>query len=173
MTKTIFETPRVLVREWSLQDVDSCFLLAANPLVMQYVSEPMKDATQALEAIKRRQRDYATRGYGRYAVVEKSSGKVIGLTGPKYDKDIDCDDVAIWLLPDYWGKGLGTEILKACLNFCFDELALERVVGIVDPLNGASKRILEKCGMTFESVISYHGEQCELYSKSKIAQQLD
>lgn len=169
MTKTIFETPHVSVREWSLQDVDSCFLLAANPLVMKYISEPIKDPTQALEAIKRRHRDYATRGYGRYAVVEKSSGKVIGLTGPRYDSDIDCVDVAVWLLPDYWGKGLGTEILKECLNFCFDRLALKRVVGIVDPLNGASKRILEKCGMTFEGIIDYHGEKCELYSKSKIA----
>jgi hypothetical protein len=33
MIETIFETPRVLVREWSLQDIDSCFLLVANPIV--------------------------------------------------------------------------------------------------------------------------------------------
>ncbi|MDF5727626.1 MAG: GNAT family N-acetyltransferase [Rhizonema sp. PD38] len=168
MTLTIFETPHVSVREWSLQDVDSYFKLAANPLVMRYISEPIKDPLQALEAIKRRHRDYATRGYGRYAVVEKSSGKVIGLTGLRYDSDIDCVDVAIWLLPDYWGNGLGTEILIECFSFCFDRLALKRVVGIVDPLNGASKRILEKCGMIFLGIIDYHGEKCELYSIFKI-----
>lgn len=166
MTKSVFETPRVSVREWSLQDIDASFLLASNPLVMKYIAEPIKDLSQALEAIKRRHRDYETRGYGRYAVVEKSSGKVIGLTGPRYDSDIDCVDVAIWLFPDYWDKGLGTEILKECLKYCFDKLALMRVVGIVDPLNGVSKRILVKCGMTFESVIDYHGEKCELYSRS-------
>ena len=65
MIKIIFETPRVSVREWSLQDVDSCFKLAANPLVMKYISEPIKDLAQALESIKRRHRDYATQGFGR------------------------------------------------------------------------------------------------------------
>lgn len=167
MADTVFETSRVLVREWSFQDVDSCFLLAANPAVMKYISEPTKNLSQTLEAIKRRNQDYATRGYGRYSVVEKSSSKIIGLTGPRYDIEIDCVDVAIWLLPDYWGRGLGTEILQECINFCFDRLMLKRIVGIVDPLNDASKRVLEKCEMTFEDIIDYHGEKCELYSKSQ------
>lgn len=47
-----------------------------------------------------------------------------------------------------WGAGLATEAAAAVLREAFTTLALPRVLGGVDDANHASRRVLEKLGMT-------------------------
>jgi len=67
--------------------------------------------------------------------------------------------VAFWLLPVSWGRGLATEAGRAVLDYGVERLALGRIIGLVDPANAGSIRVLEKLGMTRSGVIEYQGEE--------------
>ncbi|GAA3412269.1 GNAT family protein [Paenibacillus hodogayensis] len=52
--------------------------------------------------------------------------------------------------PDYWGKGIATEVANLLVNFGFKELHLHRIYATCDPRNIGSAKVLNKVGMTQE-----------------------
>ena len=62
-----------------------------------------------------------------------------------------------------WGKGFATEAGQASMQYGFQELGLESVVGIVHLENKASQRVLEKIGMSLTEQAQYFGMDCYRY----------
>lgn len=58
-------------------------------------------------------------------------------------------EIGYAIMPSYWGNGLGTEISETMVNYSRSIRKAKTIVGITDPANIASKRILEKCGLSF------------------------
>ncbi|MDE4085277.1 GNAT family protein [Planococcus maritimus] len=52
--------------------------------------------------------------------------------------------------PDYWGKGIATELAEKLVCFGFDKLNLHRIYATCAPENIASRKVLEKAGLLFE-----------------------
>ena len=55
-----------------------------------------------------------------------------------------------------WGKGYGTEAVKAVVNFAFDELKLHRVIADYYAINTGSSKLFEKAGFTREGIFKDH-----------------
>jgi ribosomal-protein-alanine N-acetyltransferase len=49
----------------------------------------------------------------------------------------------------YWGQGYATEMAEAMLSIGFDALHLTHIYAATDAGNVKSRRVMEKCGMTF------------------------
>jgi len=49
--------------------------------------------------------------------------------------------------PDWWGKGIATEVARAALTWAFVTHHWPKIVGATDTLNVASARVLERVGM--------------------------
>ena len=47
---------------------------------------------------------------------------------------------------EFWGKGYATEAARASVEFGKKNIGLKEIIGLTDPLNIASQRVLEKCG---------------------------
>ncbi len=73
---------------------------------------------------------------------------------------------------DYWGKGLGCEILSALLGFGFNELNLHRIYAYMLEPNKKAIRCFEKCGFTREGIareaVFRHGEYLNMIWMSMI-----
>lgn len=54
-----------------------------------------------------------------------------------------------WLAIPFWGQGLATEAAQALVDITFDITRTPTLNATVVPLNGASRRVLEKCGFAF------------------------
>jgi RimJ/RimL family protein N-acetyltransferase len=52
------------------------------------------------------------------------------------------------LAADHWGQGLATEGAKAVVQYSFAKLGLGELVSFTVPANVASRRVMEKLGMT-------------------------
>lgn len=76
-------------------------------------------------------------------------------------------EVLYGISPSRWGEGFATEATLAMLRYGFDEAGLDRIMGIADRENAASRRVLEKIGMTFEEYVLYEGREEARYSISK------
>ncbi len=72
-----------------------------------------------------------------------------GLSVPEYLPEIlPAIEIGWRLSRSNWGKGFATEAAQACAHFAFNQLELERLLGIYQIGNEASARVMEKLGMT-------------------------
>jgi RimJ/RimL family protein N-acetyltransferase len=165
--KTILETERLVLREFDEGDVEAFYVLGSDPAIICYTGDPgggLKSLDHAREILRSHPlADYRAHGFGRWACVLKASDEVIGFAGLKFLDDLHEVDLGYRLLPSHWGLGLATEAAQAILDFGFDRLGLKQIVGLADPANVASVRVLEKVGMKPVGSIEYHGEQCVKY----------
>ena len=158
------ETKRLALRALTVEDAPAFFALNSHPEVMRFTHEPqLKSLEEARDALARYP-DFDTVGYGRWGCVLKEEQRVIGFCGLKYLDNLHAVDVGYRLLPEYWGRGLATEACLASVQFGFDVLKLDRIIGLVLAENAASVRVLEKVGMRLEGEISYDGQWVLQYS---------
>ena len=84
-----------------------------------------------------------------FAIRLKETGKLIGII-LYFDETEDSCEIGYGIGSDYWHHGYATEAVKRFLEFCFYEKGFRTVRASFFPENEASKRVMEKCGMTFE-----------------------
>jgi RimJ/RimL family protein N-acetyltransferase len=149
--RRMMETERLWLREFDEGDVADFYALGSDPQVIRYTgADQLTSLEHALEVLRSRPiADYQQYGYGRWACILKTTGEFIGWAGLKYLKELPGVDMGYWLLPAHWGCGLATEAAAACVRYGFERLNLQCIIGLVDPANVASVRVLEKVGMNY------------------------
>ena len=153
--KYYIETERLILRELQKGDLQAWYDMDSNPLVHKYLgNQPVKNFGEIENAFQLIQLQYAENGIGRWAAIEKKTGNFIGWAGLKFIREyennhINFYDVGYRLHPKYWAQGYATESAKAALTYGFTKMNLTEIFGIADVDNIASRKALEKCGLTF------------------------
>ena len=147
--KILIETPRLLMREFCLDDVSAVYEFSTHPEVMRYTGDlgivkTKQDAEDLI--VNCWQAEYKKYGYSRYALIHKEANKTIGFCGVKYEPELFCPDIGYRMLPKYWGKGLATEAVKATLEYAKNTLGLTKIIGEVVVEHTASNNVLLKSG---------------------------
>jgi [ribosomal protein S5]-alanine N-acetyltransferase len=144
---TIFETDRLIIRQFTKDDYENYFILHGDPQVMQYI-RPAEDR----EACDKRFEDsilHATpHDYlGRWAVDEKESGRFVGCFVicpiPKQEERIQ---LGYSFIPEVWGRGYATEASKAGVDYFYNRTPLTEIYGVTEIPNIASQKVLLKAG---------------------------
>jgi len=164
--KIILETERLILREFDEGDVEAFYVLGSDPVIIRHTLDPavstsIEHAREILRSAP--MADYQKHGFGRWAVVLKANGEVIGFAGLKHLDDLGEVDVGYRLMPAYWGKGLATEANRPTIEYGFTRLRLPRIIGLVDPANTASVRVLQKLGLTYAGNIDFRGSSLARY----------
>ena len=162
------ETERVILREFRMKDAPAIFDFGSNAEVHRYTGDAMLKSVDEAENIISEVffDDYKKYGYGRWAVYYKPDNKVIGFAGLKYLPELNETDIGFRILPEYWGNGIMSEASREILKFGFENLKLNRIIGVVMPQNIASFKVLEKIGLKFYKSDFY--ESTEKYNWYKI-----
>jgi RimJ/RimL family protein N-acetyltransferase len=152
MSDTI-DTDRLHLRRFTLEDAEAMTPLVTDPEVLRYTGErPLTSIEAVRDLLTAKQlRDYRVHGYGRMAVIEKASGRLIGFSGLKRLEHLDETDVGYRFVRDAWGKGYATESASAVMAAMVPALGLKRLIGRCDPANAASAHVLRKLGMSWEA----------------------
>ncbi len=107
-------------------------------------------------------KSYDEFGFGFYVLRLKSNNERIGTAG-LIDRDgIEGIEIGYGLLPAYRGKGFAFEATQAIFNYAKNDLMLDKLVAIVNPLNKKSIVLLEKLGLRFEKMVQLPGEEKEI-----------
>ena len=88
-----------------------------------------------------------------YLTALKPAGPPIGICGLVRRETLDAPDVGFAFLAAFRGRGYAYESAAAVIAYARETLGLRRLVGIVDPANDRSVRLLEKLGMTREGTV--------------------
>ena len=154
------ETERLVLRRLTLDDADLMLAVWNDPGFLHNVGDRgIRTLGQAREAMETGAlRLYADYGYGPFAVTLKDDGARIGICGLFKRENLEHPDIGFAILPDHRGRGLAAEAAVAVRDHARDELALETLTAIVSPENAPSIALIEKLGMTFDSMVTMPGD---------------
>jgi Acetyltransferases, including N-acetylases of ribosomal proteins len=163
----IAETERLVIRE--IDESDAAFMnaLLNSPGFLNYIGDRgVRSDDDARRFISERYRkSYAENGYGLYAVLLKDDLVPVGMCGFVRRDTLPGPDLGFAFLPEFEGKGFGTESSIAVLNYGREKLGFDRVLAITTLDNRPSIRLLEKLGFTFNEVMADgNGERLNLFS---------
>lgn len=161
----ILETERILLRSFVMDDYKEVYGFGSDPEIVKYTGHKGLESYDEAKSIIENAylSDYKKHGFGRWATIYKPDNKLIGFAGLKYLDEFDEVDIGYRFFPKYWGKGIATEISEAIIEYGFDTLNLKRIIGIADPENIASCKVLTKIGLKLYKKDSY-GDDGKLYN---------
>jgi len=144
----ILETTRLVLREFRPDDSDALARVISDPETMRFYPSAY-DRAGVEDWIARNRQRYAKDGHGLWAMILKASGELIGDCGLIVQNVDGADEVEIGyhVRRDLWGQGLATEAARACRDFGFAKLPVERLISLIRPENLPSRRVAEKNGM--------------------------
>lgn len=146
------ETERLILREFTVEDVDHLVELDSDPEVVHFITggEPTSREYVETELIPA-YLDYHRRtpGFGFWAVIEKSSGEFLGWFHfrPGEGHPPDEPELGYRLRRAAWGHGYAVEGSRALIDKGFTDLGVRRVLAETMAVHTASRRVMEKSGM--------------------------
>jgi RimJ/RimL family protein N-acetyltransferase len=129
--------------------------LYTDPEVARFL-KPLDEAGH-LRRIEESERLWATRGHGRVAIHERSSGRFLGRGGLQYWPAHDEVEVTWALRREAWGQGFATEAGAAWLRWGWDHLDVAYITAYIDPDNTASRAVAGRLGMSVVRTAVQHG----------------
>jgi RimJ/RimL family protein N-acetyltransferase len=166
----IFQTARLLLREFTPEDVDALALVLSDPETMRYYTVPF-DRVRVEQWIERNRRRYRDDGVGLWAMEltapqDSEFHKMIGDCGIILQQ-VDGErlyEIGYHLRRDFWGQGLATEAAIACRDWAFAHLKAERLISLIRPENLASCHVAERVGMIVWKEVKWRGLPHYVYS---------
>lgn len=148
-------TERLTLRKLLVTDTSDMYEYASRPDVTTYLTwQPHPDRAYTREYLQYIGGRYAAGMFYDWAMVYEPDCKMVGTCGfTAFHCSADSAEVGYVLNPEYWGRGIASEALTRVLNFGFEELGLHRIEARFMEGNDRSRRVMEKCGMTFEGVL--------------------
>ena len=148
------ETERLFLRRWRERDRAAFAAINADPDVMRYFRSTLnQDESDTFMA--RVETHFDTHGFGFWAVEEKQSGQLVGLTGlarVTFDAPFaPAVEIGWRFASNVWGRGYAPEAARAALHAGFGQFALDEIVAFTIPANTPSRRVMEKLGMTYNA----------------------
>jgi RimJ/RimL family protein N-acetyltransferase len=159
-THITLETPRLVLRQFTEDDVDNLFDLNSDPEVMRYLTggspTPRDEIRDQLLPFHLAAYDRLDR-LGTWAAESAATGEFLGWFHfrPGPDADISNIDLGYRLRRPAWNKGYATEGSRALIDRGFADLGVERVFAHTLTVNAASRHVLEKCGLTLVRTFPY------------------
>lgn len=146
----IFETPRLILRQFTKSDAPLILSLNGDPEVLKYLHEPtLKTVEHATQIINDIILPQYNNNLGRWAIHTKTDMNFIGWCGLKYRPEMDEIDLGYRLMQNAWSKGFATEAAQHSLEHGFTKLNLKLITGRAHIDNSASIKVLEKIGMDY------------------------
>lgn len=144
----VLDTDRLTLRAPQLSDFDALSAFYASPR-SQFVGGPQSAEltwrTLALEA-----GHWVLRGYGRWILIEKSSGTPVGLVGLWWPEGFPEREIGWDLFDGATGKGYATEAAKAARTYAYGTLGWTTAISLIANGNDASRGVAQRLGATYD-----------------------
>lgn len=143
----ILETQRCLVRETTVDDVDSFYELYRDEEITKYMEDLFEDRDEEIEYTKSYIKNvYEFYGFGMWTVLEKASGEIIGRAGVSYREGYELPELGFMIGKAYWRQGYAFEVCKAIANYMHENYEMDKIQIFIEPENTPSILLAKKLG---------------------------
>lgn len=150
----VLEGERIYLRRMLFEDAADMFEYAQLDSVTKYLTwHPHSDIEYTKAYLRCISQRYRTGDSIDWAIVDRESGRMIGTCGfARIDYANDAGEIGYVLNPSFQHRAIAPEAARLVIRFGFEVLELQRIEGRYMVENNASRRVMEKCGMTFEGI---------------------
>lgn len=148
-------TSRLLIRGIKDSDAEALYAFWSRPEVARFVTwEPHKSLDETRRKVAEIHGYYQRGHYGSLAIaLRESPDTAIGTAGWWWcDRKNKTIELAYTLSPDVWGQGIAVEACRALVDDLLARHDIRRITARHITGNTASERVMQKLGMTLESV---------------------
>jgi RimJ/RimL family protein N-acetyltransferase len=150
----LLETDRLLLRPFTVADVELLVGLDSDPEVMRYLGNgrPTPRRVVERETLPRVLRHHDRLGGPAFwAAIERNMGDFLGWfeLQPAGPARPDEAELGYRLRRPAWGKGYASEGARALVDRGFAEFGLQRIVATTMAVNTVSRRVMEKAGLKY------------------------
>lgn len=164
-TNARIETNRLIIRPYSLENIDETYEVVSEKNFYQYIPEdiPSRDGVrQIIEwSIAQNKKNTREKIYKfNLAIIHKADNRVIGYCGLGPD-DLGMGETEIYygLSSKYRKQGLALEAARATLEYGFEVIQLQKIMAFAHYQNQPSLNLLEKLGLKYHFRISHLQEE--------------
>ncbi|MEO7315179.1 MAG: GNAT family N-acetyltransferase [Ginsengibacter sp.] len=163
----LFETDRLYVAKWRKENLNALYDLFNDPAIKELIA-PKLTIEETEHIFETQLLDYEKEGvFGRYFIVEKSTGDYIGLLLLK-DVNRECSiEIGYSLIREQWKKGYATEVVNETVNWLFTEKGFSNICAITELDNIDSQNVLIKAGFIRQKDILDDGKMMSYFLNSK------
>jgi ribosomal-protein-alanine N-acetyltransferase len=163
----IFETERLYVTKWKPNDLAALHELYNDPAIREFIS-PKLTLEETQQIFENQLSLYHSQfPFGRYFIAQKRSDKFIGLLLLKEDNTKSGVEIGYSLIKNEWQKGYATEIVKAAVNWIFQQDRFVSVSAVTELINEKSTNVLLKCGFQSQKVFIEYSSTKHLFNLNK------
>jgi ribosomal-protein-alanine N-acetyltransferase len=156
----VLETPRLILRPFSLDDAERLTALLQDPDVHRWTASIPYPYTNdhAVEFISKRLSDDFSGDSFAWAITDRKVGHVIGGMG-LHDVVFDRGraELGYWMGAEYRGVGYATEAARRILSWCFEVAEFHRVQATYVLGNHGSAGVMRNIGMQEEGLLRGYG----------------
>jgi RimJ/RimL family protein N-acetyltransferase len=163
--RIVLTTARLSLREMVPADLDFVAAMLADAVVMRFYPKTYSRA-EAQEWLDRQRARYAREGHALWLTSLRSTGTPVGQIGlvRQTVRGAYETEVGYLLAREFWGQGLATEAARACRDHAFQALGRPRVISLIRPENGSSRRVAERAGMSVVDRTQHWGQDHLVYA---------
>ena len=155
-TNLSLSNERLLLRQFTEDDWLGVHRYASQEIVCRYQAWGPNTEEDSIGFVKQVIKDASQQPRKRFAfaIVTKNNEQMIG-AGELTIRDLSNrnGEIAYIVNPEYWGRGIATDVATLLIEYGFSKLKLHRIFATCDPRNKGSSKVLEKVGMTLEGRI--------------------
>jgi [ribosomal protein S5]-alanine N-acetyltransferase len=156
---TTIETERLILRPHQESDFDGIHEYATDQDVvkfMQWGPNTLDETRFFLDTCIANQKHADRLSYD-FAVVSREDGSFLGTVSLRLSSpSARAAELGYTYQKRAWGRGIASEAARRMVDFGFDELGLTRIFATCNPVNYASARVLQKCGLVLEGCMKNH-----------------
>ncbi|UQX87630.1 GNAT family N-acetyltransferase [Jatrophihabitans telluris] len=143
----------VIIRPWHIDDADAVYAACQDSAIQRWTTVPSPyGRSDAIDYVTSIAASAWMDGGGIFAIVVAATGRVAGSIGA-HRMAAGVAHIGYWSVPDLRGNGFVTEALRIVTRWFLIERRGARVELVVEPANGASTRVAERAGFTFEGIL--------------------
>jgi ribosomal-protein-alanine N-acetyltransferase len=142
----VFETQRLYIRPAIPEDIELYIKLWTSPEVMHQVGFPKGLRVNRDELVDRLSSPMVLEFERLLVVVRKSDEKTVGECMMHLPDEAGVAEPDVKLLPEFWGKGYGSEAWKGLVAYLFDHTDCKVVQSTPNVNNLPSIKMMEKAG---------------------------
>ncbi len=150
------ETERLLLRRFEYSDGASMLRnWVADENVQLNYGEPVYSTEDEVKGLLDKYiAGYQRNDFYRWAIIDKASNECAGqIAFFLVDSKNHFAEIEYCIGTGFQKRGYATEATKALISYGFEKIGLHKVQICARPVNQSSRRVIEKCGFTYEGTL--------------------
>ncbi len=144
-----YNNGNIIIREFSYQELNLFLDLFKSENVTRYL--PYKSPEELKGMFEKALVDYKQGPLSRWGIFDAENGDFVGVCLARvFAENTDWIEIGYMLMENHWGKGIGTQVSRALVDYCHTAEPQKNIVALTDLDNIGSQKVLLNSG--FERV---------------------